>query len=256
MQLQLKLLLSSTLILFVTFKALSQNYGDVPESLLNTWYAIKVGEPEGGELQPTSKKEALTFNSDGTINIQAGNDVNMNGKWEYLQESEIIRVTLSIEGNERIVDLTIRDLTDKSLVLADPQKATEYALKPPDPNGVKPRTAPLVVGSDSNIDFKSWTGLHPFNYKVTETIQGQILNDEAVGVLILLKVDGNNIVRLNENGITNDIKTSKGKEIDGEMHFDFITQDQELSGKIVFRSDNSSYILYEKDKSKVEYIKK
>jgi hypothetical protein len=254
----LKLFISSALIVFITIQAFSQNTSNVPESLLKTWYAIKVGEPEGGEMQPTNRKEALTFDSDGTMNIEARNDVNMSAKWEYLQESKTIRVTLSIRGNEQVTDLTIRDLTDTSLVLESLQDVVvkEYALTPPDANAAKPRTAPLYVGSDSNIDFKSWSGVHPFNYKVTETVEGELLSEEAIGVLILLKIDGNNILRLNENGLTADIKTSQGQEINGEIHFNLITQDPELSGKIVFRSDNSSYLKFKKDKSKVEYIKK
>ncbi|MEE4259877.1 MAG: hypothetical protein V2I62_08960 [Bacteroidales bacterium] len=254
----LKLFISSALILFITIQAFSQNTSNLPKPLLKTWYAIKVGESEGGEMQPTTRKEALTFDSNGTMKIEAGNDVNMSAKWEYVQESETIRVTLSIRGNEQLIDLIIRDLSDTSLVLESPQdfKVTKYALTPPDLNAAKPRTAPLYVGSDSNIDFKSWSGLHPFNYKVTETAEGELLSEEAIGVLILLKIDGNNILRLNENGLTTDIKTSQGQEIKGEMHFNLITQNPELSGKIVFRSDNTSYILFEKDKSKVEYIKK
>lgn len=253
----LKLFISSVLLLFITFQTFSQNSDNVPKSLFKTWYAIKVGDTEVGEMKPTTRKEALTFISDGTMTIE-DRDVKMNAKWEYLKESKTIRVTLNIRGNEQVVELILRDLTDSSLVLISPKdfKVTEYALTPPDMNAAKPKTAPLYVGSDSNIDFKSWSGVHPFNYKVTETVEGELISEEAVGVLILLKINGNNILRLNENGMTTDLKTSQGEEINSEMHFNLITEDPELSGKIVSRSDNSSYLIFEKDKSKVEYMKK
>lgn len=254
MNLQSRLLLAFSFVLCINFQALAQD-GNAPAKLLKTWYAVKVGEPEGGEMLPTKNKEVFTFNSDGTMNIKADNGMEVNAKWEYLKESEALKVTLNLQGNEKVVDLAIRDLNDNTLVLVSPQKATEYALSPPDPNADPPRTAPLYVNSDSTIDVANWSGVHPFNFKVTKFSDGSTKSEEAIGVLILLKIDGKNIVRFNENGLTTDINVSAGQEIDGEMHFDLLTTTPEFSGKIVFRTDNSSYLLFEQDKSTVEYIK-
>ncbi|MCL6266517.1 hypothetical protein [Flagellimonas myxillae] len=253
MKLQSRLLLAFSFVLCINFQAFAQD-GNAPAKLLKTWYAVKVGEPEGGEMFPTKNKEILTINADGTMNISdSGFDISAN--WEYLKESEALKVTPNLQGNEKVVDLTIRDLNDNTLVLVSPQKATEYALSPPDPNAEKPRTAPLYVNSDSTIDVANWSGVHPFNYKVATLSDGGTKSEEAIGVLILLKIDGKNIVRFNENGLTTDINVSAGQEIDGEMHFDLLTTTPEFSGKIVFRTDNSSYLLLEQDKSTVEYMK-
>ncbi|SHG56156.1 hypothetical protein [Flagellimonas flava] len=254
MHLQLRLLLSFSLVLCINFQTLSQD-GNAPTELIKTWYAVKVGEPEGGEMHPTRNKEIFTFNADGTMNIKAENGMEVNAKWEYLKESEALKVTLNLEGNERIVDLAIRDLNGNKLVLVSAQKATEYALSPPDQDADPPRTAPLFVNSDSTIDVANWSGVHPFDHKVTKFSDGGIKSEEAIGVLILLKGNGKNIVRINEDGLTTDIDVSEGEAIDGEMHFNLLSEDPRFHGKIVFRSDNSNYLFLELDKSTVEYMK-
>ena len=251
---QLKNLSTLTLTLLIAFQALSQSSGELPTTLLKTWYAVKVGNPEGGEMSPTSSKEILTFNSDGTLNIK-DRDLSIDAKWEYIHDSKTINATINLDGNERVVELAVRNLTDSTLLLVSPQKATAYSILPPDPNAPKPRKAPLVVNSVSTIDVDSWSGLHPFNYKITESKNGEIESHEAIGVFILLHIEGKNILRWNEDGLTTDIEVAKGPEIEDEMLFDLVTEDPEFAGQVVFREDNSIYFNLKKNMSKVEYIK-
>ena len=254
MNLQSRLLLSFSLVLSFNFQALAQD-GNTPTELIKTWYAVKVGNPEGGEMHPTQKKEIISIKADGTMDI-SDNGFDISAKWEYLKEPEALKVTLNLEGNERIVELVIRDLNENKLILISPQKATEYALSPPGPDADPPRTAPLFVNSDSTIDVANWSGVHPFDYKVTKFSDGGMKSEEAIGVLILLKGNGKNIVRINEDGLTTDIDVSEGEAIDGEMHFNLLSEDPKFHGKIVFRTDNSNYLFLEQDKSTVEYIKR
>ena len=255
MQKRLKILLLTSLSLGIILQASSQNGGDIQTALSKTWYAVKVGEPEGGEMRPTSRSEIFTFNTDGSMQIQAEGQT-VDAQWEYLEDSKIIKASFVYDGNEIVTELNVRNLTDNTLVLVSPQRATEYSDSPPDPNAPKPRTAPLVVGSDSNIDVANWTGVHPFNHKVTKTKEGETESVEAIGVLILLKVDGKDIVRLNEDGLTTDIAVAPGIEEHGEIQFDLISEDPEFAGKIVFREDNSMYFYRDEDGSQVDYIKK
>ena len=255
MRQRLKILLLTGLSLGIIFQASSQNGGDIQTALSKTWYAVKVGEPEGGEMRPTSRSEIFTFNTDGTMQIQSDGQT-VDPQWEYLEDSKIIKSSFVYDGNEIVTELVIRDLNDHTLVLVSPQNAMEYSDSPPDPNAPKPRTAPIVVGSESTIDVDNWSGLHPFNYKITETSQGETESKEAIGVLILLKGNGKNILRLNEDGLNTDIEVGPAEEMDGEMQFELMSDDPEFAGKIIFREDNSMYFYRDEDMSKVEYIKK
>jgi hypothetical protein len=237
----------------VTTDAFSQSAKKIKKDLVNTWYAINVGEPEGGEMRPTKRKEVFIFNSDGTLIIKDG-EMEIPGKWEYLGDSKL-KAGISFQGMEREVEISIRELTSDKLVLVDPDRATEYSTTPPDPNAPKPRTAPLVVGSDSNYDVDQWTGLHPFNKKLITSVDGSQEKVDAVGVIVLLMINGEKTLRVNDDGLTTDIVVSGGSEIAGQKHFGFVTDDPELAGEIVFNGNENFYIYRDKDQSTIEYIK-
>ena len=247
----------TSLILFFTFQVYAQDADKIISQLSTTWYSVRVGEPEGGPMNPTTKPEVLTFNTDGTMSVKQMRDEKpVEGTWEYNPESGI-KVTFDFNGEDFVIDISIREISDTKVVLVFPQKATEYSSTPPDPNAtpepeIKP--APLVVGSVSTINVEEWSGLHPFNIKRTYTADDQVEEAEAIGVLILLYVDGKQIIRLNEDGNTTDIPVSGGSDIAGEKHFGLVTEDPEMAGEIVFRQDNSWYFYRDKDQSAVEYF--
>ena len=245
------LLLFGLILLFIP-KSFSQDAEEIKSTLANTWYAVKVGEPEGGEMNPTSRKETLTLNADGTMHVKDGN-IEMDAKWE-LEGTEKINVTISFDGGEQVMGVTIREVSENKLVLVFPQKSTEYSTSPPDPS-IQPKKAPLYVGSDSNINGVEWSGLHPFNKKIMVSVDGKEEKVDAVGVVILLMIDGKKTLRINDDGVTTDIVVSGGSEIAGSKHYGFVTDDPELAGEIVFNGDGSFYVFRDKDQSSVAYVK-
>ncbi|WNJ17867.1 hypothetical protein [Pontibacter sp. G13] len=235
-------------------QSFAQNPNQVQEALGKTWYAVKVGEPEGGEMRPTRREEVLMFNLDGTMKIKADGGNEYNGTWEYQPESSTIHAEISFQGMERETELKIRKLTDDQLVLVDPQRATEYSTSPRDPN-VKPKEAPTVVNSVSTIEVENWTGLHPFNQKVMTSADDQRQKVESIGVIVLIRNGNQKVLRINDDGVTTDIPVSEGSEIAGERHFGFVTDDPTMAGEVVFREDGSFYIYRDQDQSVTEYVK-
>ena len=247
---------SASYLLLFSFNLFAQDLTDaeVKEGITKTWYAVTVGEAEGGEMRPTKRKESLTFNADGTLTIKDG-EMEIPAKWEY-QGDMVINAKMSFQGIEREAKLVIREMTGDELVIVDPDRsvATGYSTSPPDPNAPKPRTAPLVVNSVSTIEVDKWTGLHPFNKKVITTVDGKQEKVDAIGVIVLVPVNGKKTFRINDDGLTTDLEVSGGSVIAGEKHFGFVTDDPEFAGEVVFREDGSFYVFRDKDQSVVEYI--
>lgn len=227
---------------------------DISKQLINTWYAVRVGEPEGGEMNPTKRKEVFMFKDDGSLTIKDG-DYEIPAKWEYVAAKESIEVTITgLDGKEKIVEVIVREISNDKLVLISPQNATEYSTSPPDINTPKPRTAPLMVNSASNMEPEKWTGLHPFNRKIVK-IDSMTEKTKAIGVLILLYNNGKKIVRINEDGLTTDVEVGDQSMIEGEIQVDLVSEDPAIAGKIIFREDNTPYFLREEDGALIDYIR-
>ena len=87
------------------------------------------------------------------------------------------------------------------------------------------------------------------------SVDGKEEKVDAVGVVILLMIDGKKTLRINDDGVTTDIVVSGGSEIAGSKHYGFVTDDPELAGEIVFNGDGSFYVFRDKDQSSVAYVK-
>ena len=245
------------LLLLFTTSAYSQDAEQIKKQLANTWYAHNIGQEDGSDMRPSKRKEVWTFNPDGTLIFKDEKvGFEANGTWEYLPESNSLKAAITFQGNEQVGEFGIHSITDETLVLAhrDQQLAIEYKTTPPDPNR-KIREAPLVVNSESTIEVENWTGLHPFNTKLLTAENGNSEVIESIGVIVLIKSNGKNTFRVNDDGLTTDIEVSEPQEIDGALHFDLLTDDPEFAGKAVFNSDQSFYVLRASDQVKIEYVK-
>ncbi len=233
----------------------SQDATEVTEALTTTWYAHYIGQPDGTKMNPTERKESWTFNEDGSMHLKNGRmNMEFDGTWEYLDETNSIRAVLKIMDNEEMAEFPILRITKDTLVMVNPGSyAIQYTTSPPDPN-IKAKTAPLVVNSVSTIEVDEWTGLHPFNHKVIISADDSIEKVESVGVVVLLIINGRKTLRLNDDGVTTDIEVSGESVIAGQKHFGFVTDDPELAGEVVFDSEGNFYVYWDKNRSTVEYI--
>jgi len=229
----------------------------IKKQLAQTWYSHNIGKEDGSEMRPSKRKEVWTYNTDGSMifkELKMG--MEFKGTWEYLSASKKLKLTLDINGNEEAGEFPIISISDSSMVLSYPEQqfAVEYKTTPPDPNR-KIREAPFYTNSVSTIDFENWTGLHPFNQKVITSSDGNTTKLASVGVIVLLQSNGKRILRVNDDGLTTDIETGDPAEIDGEIHYQLMTDEVEFAGKLVFRNDKSFYLFNDKDQSTTEYIK-
>ncbi len=245
-----------TAFLLSNHNGFSQDATEVTEALTTTWYAHYIGQPDGTNMNPTERKETWTFNKDGSMHLINGRmNMEFDGTWEYLEETNSIRATLKIEDKEEKAEFPILRISKDSLVLVNPgDYAIQYTTSPPDPK-LKPKTAPLVVNSVSTIEVDEWTGLHPFDHKVIISADNNVEKVASIGVVVLLIIDGKKTLRINDDGLTTDIEVTGGSEIAGQKHFGFVTDDPELAGEVVFDSDGNFYVYRDKDQSTVEYIK-
>ncbi len=250
----IKNLITSALFILIIVPGVAQDGTFVQKNLINTWYKVKVGNADSGEMRTSQNKEVYTFNANGVVTIET-NQISFEATWEYLEDSQEIKCVANIQGREEQVIFKLLELTDSKLVLVGRGIATEYGLTPPDPDAQQDRTAPLVVNSDSTINVSEWSGLHPFNTKITTTSNNQKSQQGAIGVLVLLNINGKKIIRINEDGLTTDIPVLEPTKIGGQMHFGLITEDPELAGEVVFREDNSFYFYRDTNQDIVEYFK-
>lgn len=110
---------------------------EINENLIKTWYSIKVGNPDGGEMRPTKNPEVVVFSEDGSVKITVQHsmmgEIETLAKWSYDKKSKKLLLVVDVDGNTESVLIGIRQLQANKLVLEFPNKATEYTTSPPEP---------------------------------------------------------------------------------------------------------------------------
>ena len=253
---KLKVIASICIIFCAALSGWSQNGVDISKKLVKTWYKVKVGDIHSHEMFPSEKEEVLFILADGVLKVKERNNV-IQGKWEYIEDSQKLKSTFDYNGNEYVSEAIVQELSDHKLLITMPDKnlKIEYKDTPPDPKSKKVRKAPFVTNSVSTIDAENWTGLHPFNHKIITSKDGDKARREALGVLVLLKNNGKPFIRINEDGLTTDIEITEGTKKDSEIHYTLITDDSNFAGEVIFREDNSSYFYRKADGALIEYLK-